>query len=190
VVVIKGAKVLMFGSNSYLGSPIIPKSNTVQRRRAKIRIRLCGFTLSRRYPGHSPGARKHAGRTGSHGIGVMGTGGAGSADHFGLTDRVHIVMGTFSKSLASVGGFIAADTVTIEYLKHTARSLIFSASISPANTAAVLAALKIMRREPERIERLWQNTHHMQEGLRRLGFETGTGGAPIIVDFFLAFYRR
>ena len=116
----------------------------------------------------------------AHGIGVMGTGGAGSADHFGLTDRVHIIMGTFSKSLASVGGFIAADAVTIEYLKHTARSLIFSASISPANTAAVLAALKIMRREPERIERLWQNTQRMQEGLQRLGFETGTGRAPII----------
>ncbi|MEN8688856.1 MAG: pyridoxal phosphate-dependent aminotransferase family protein [Desulfobacterales bacterium] len=116
----------------------------------------------------------------AHGIGVMGTGGAGSADHFGLTDRVHIIMGTFSKSLASVGGFIAADAVTIEYLKHTSRSLIFSASISPANTAAVLTAVKIMRREPERIERLWQNTHHMREGLQRLGFETGTGQTPII----------
>lgn len=116
----------------------------------------------------------------AHGIGVMGTGGAGSARHFGLTDRVHIIMGTFSKSLASVGGFIAADAVTIEYLKHSARSLIFSASISPANTAAVLAALKIMRREPERIECLWQNTQRMREGLQRLGFETGAGETPII----------
>lgn len=116
----------------------------------------------------------------AHGIGVMGAAGAGSADHFGLTDRVHVIMGTFSKSLASVGGFLAADAVTIEFLKHSSRSLIFSASISPANTAAVLAALKIMRGEPERIERLWQNTQHMREGLERLGFETGTGQTPII----------
>ncbi len=101
----------------------------------------------------------------AHGIGVMGNKGRGTCDHFGLTDRVHIIMGTFSKSLASLGGFIASDANTIEYLKHHSRSLIFSASMTPANAAAVLAALKIMQREPERIERLWCNTRFDERGV-------------------------
>ena len=119
----------------------------------------------------------------AHGIGVMGRNGRGTCDHFGLTDRVHIIMGTFSKSLASLGGFIASDADTIEYLKHHSRSLIFSASMTPANAAAVLAALKIMHHEPERIERLWRNTGLMKEGLRSLGFNLGASQTPILPVF-------
>ena len=116
----------------------------------------------------------------AHAIGVLGENGSGTSNHFGLTDSVHLIMGTFSKSLASLGGFIASDQETIEYLKHNSRSLIFSASMSPANTAAVLAALEIMRREPERIERLWENTRMMREGLEDLGFNLGTSETPIL----------
>jgi len=116
----------------------------------------------------------------AHGIGVLGACGAGTAAHFGLTDRVHLIMGTFSKSLASLGGFIASDRATIEYLKHRSRPLIFSASISPPNAAATLAALRIMRREPERIERLWHNTRLMTEGLKRLGLNVGNSQTPIV----------
>ncbi|MBP1741235.1 MAG: Glycine C-acetyltransferase [Deltaproteobacteria bacterium] len=119
----------------------------------------------------------------AHGIGVMGKGGRGTCEHFGLTDRVHIIMGTFSKSLASLGGFIASDMDTIEYLKHHSRSLIFSASMTPGNAAAVLESLKIMRREPERIERLWSNTRLMREGLLGLGFNLGASQTPILPVF-------
>ena len=119
----------------------------------------------------------------AHGIGVMGKNGAGTCDHFGLTGRVHIIMGTFSKSLASLGGFIASDADTIEYLKHHSRSLIFSASMTPANAAAVLESLKIMQREPERIDRLWRNTRLMREGLLGLGFDLGASQTPILPVF-------
>jgi 7-keto-8-aminopelargonate synthetase-like enzyme len=110
----------------------------------------------------------------------LGEGGAGTASHFGLTDEVQLIMGTFSKSLASLGGFIAAEAETIDYLKHTSRALMFSASMSPANAAAVLAALKIVRREPERIEKLWHNTRRMKDGLVSLGFELGGAETPIL----------
>lgn len=116
----------------------------------------------------------------AHAIGVLGKHGAGTADHFGLTDQVHLIMGTFSKSLASLGGFIASDAETIDYLKHHSRSLIFSASMSPANAAAVLAALKIMVGEPDRIAQLWRNTDRMKSGLRRLGFDLGASETPIL----------
>jgi len=116
----------------------------------------------------------------AHAIGVIGKNGSGTASHFGLTDKVDIIMGTFSKSLASLGGFAAADAIVIDYLKHNARSLIFSASITPANAAAVLAALHIMKREPERIERLWHNTRRLRNGLEQLGFDTGASETPII----------
>jgi 8-amino-7-oxononanoate synthase len=116
----------------------------------------------------------------AHGIGVLGNNGAGTADHFGLTDDVKIIMGTFSKSLASLGGFIAADKGTIDLLRHTSRTLIFSASTTPSNVAAARAALKIMKREPERIERLWENTHRMMAGLQALGLDTGLSETPII----------
>jgi 8-amino-7-oxononanoate synthase len=116
----------------------------------------------------------------AHSIGVLGAHGEGTAAHFGLTDQVQLIMGTFSKSLASLGGFIASDPATIDYLKHHSRPLIFSASMSPANVAAVLAALRIMRSEPERIAQLWRNTKQMKEGLLSLGFELGESETPIL----------
>ncbi len=116
----------------------------------------------------------------AHGLGVLGEQGAGTAAHFGLSDQVQLIMGTFSKSLASLGGFVAADNRTIEYLKHNSRPLIFSASISPANTAAALASLRIMKREPERRESLWRNTEMLRTGLQELGFDTGSSCTPII----------
>lgn len=116
----------------------------------------------------------------AHAIGVLGKHGAGTASHFGLTGSVHLVMGTFSKSLASLGGFIGSDAATIDYLKHHSRPLIFSASMSPANAAAVLAALQIMTSEPERIAQLWRNTEQMKTGLVRLGFDLGESESPIL----------
>lgn len=116
----------------------------------------------------------------AHGIGVLGRQGAGTASHFGMTDDVHLIMGTFSKSLASLGGFVASDFETIDYLKHHSRALIFSASMSPANAAAVLAALEIMIREPERIANLWHNTERMKRGLQSLGFDLGVSETPIL----------
>jgi 8-amino-7-oxononanoate synthase len=116
----------------------------------------------------------------AHAIGVLGKNGAGTASHFGLADQVHLIMGTFSKSLASLGGFIGADAATIDYLKHHSRPLIFSASMSPANAAAVLAAVEIMVSEPERIAQLWRNTERMKTGLARLGFDLGDSETPIL----------
>lgn len=116
----------------------------------------------------------------AHAIGVLGKNGAGTANHFGMTDEVHLIMGTFSKSLASLGGFIASDAQTIDYLKHHSRPLIFSASMSPANAAAVLAALQIMVSEPERIAQLWRNTERMKKGLVSLGFDLGDSETPIL----------
>lgn len=116
----------------------------------------------------------------AHAIGVLGEHGSGTASHFGLTDQVHLIMGTFSKSLASLGGFIASDAVTVDFLKHNSRSLIFSASMSPANAAAVLAALQIMIQEPERIAQLWRNTKRMKDGLLALGYDLGASETPIL----------
>lgn len=116
----------------------------------------------------------------AHAIGVLGKNGAGTADHFGLANDVHLIMGTFSKSLASLGGFIAGEADTIDYLKHNSRALIFSASMSPANAAAVIAALNIMIREPERIAQLWRNTRRMKAGLASLGFDLGESETPIL----------
>jgi 8-amino-7-oxononanoate synthase len=116
----------------------------------------------------------------AHGIGVLGEQGSGTASHFGLTDRVDLIMGTFSKSLASLGGFVAADEATIKYLKHHSRALIFSASMPPSNVAAVMAALEIIQSEPERIRALWDNTHRMVAGLRNMGFSLGNSVVPIL----------
>jgi 7-keto-8-aminopelargonate synthetase-like enzyme len=116
----------------------------------------------------------------AHAIGVLGRNGAGTANHFGVSDEVHLIMGTFSKSLASLGGFIASDAQTIDYLKHHSRPLIFSASMSPSNAAAVLAALGIMTSEPERIAQLWRNTERMKQGLVSLGFDLGDSETPIL----------
>ena len=116
----------------------------------------------------------------AHGLGVLGKNGAGTADHFGLTDKVDLIMGTFSKSLASIGGFIAADLDTINYLKHNARSLIFSASIAPANAASVIAAVDLIQQEPERLQQLWDNTHYAKKALNDAGFDTGHSVTRII----------
>jgi len=116
----------------------------------------------------------------AHSLGVLGEMGAGAAAHFGLTDKTDFIMGTFSKSLASVGGFIAADEPLIHYLKHKSRALIFSASLPPASTASVLAAIKIMKEEPERIERLWENTHYMMNAFKTMGYNTGESCTPVI----------
>lgn len=115
----------------------------------------------------------------AHALGVLG-GGRGTAAHFGMTDEVDIIMSTFSKSFASLGGFVAGDETVMHYIKHHARALIFSASISPANAAAALAALHIMRDEPERVTRLAQIAEKMRKGYRELGFNIGNSTTPII----------
>ena len=116
----------------------------------------------------------------AHGLGVFGKEGRGVCDHFGVTDDVDLIMGTFSKSLASIGGFIASDSDTINYLRHTCRTYIFSASNTPAATAAAMEALHIIRREPERIERLWDVTNYALKRFREEGFEIGETESPII----------
>jgi 8-amino-7-oxononanoate synthase len=116
----------------------------------------------------------------AHSIGVLGPTGAGTAEHFGLTDDVDLIMGTFSKSFASLGGFIAGDFQVVDYIKHFARSLIFSASITPSSAAAVLAALDIIEAEPERREHLWRNARKMQEGFRRMGLDIGHTETPVV----------
>jgi len=116
----------------------------------------------------------------AHSLGVFGEKGSGITNHFGLTNDVDLIMGTFSKSLATIGGFIASDSDTIDYLKHNARSLIFSASITPASAAAVIKAVEIIEREPERIERLWENTEFALNKCREYGFEIGNTETPII----------
>lgn len=116
----------------------------------------------------------------AHGLGVFGRQGRGVCDHFGLTPEVDLIMGTFSKSLASIGGFIAADQVIIDSLRHTARTYIFSASCTPAATAAAREALHIIQQEPERIQALWDVTHYALERFRAEGFEIGDTESPII----------
>jgi 8-amino-7-oxononanoate synthase len=115
----------------------------------------------------------------AHSFGVMG-GGRGTSAHFGVTDQVDLIMGTFSKSFASLGGFIAGDDDVIHYIQHHARSLIFSASMPASNTAAAIAALDIMESEPERVEKLWHVTNRMRTGLQAMGFDTGVSVTPII----------
>ncbi|MBO5611609.1 MAG: aminotransferase class I/II-fold pyridoxal phosphate-dependent enzyme [Prevotella sp.] len=116
----------------------------------------------------------------AHGLGVFGKEGRGVCDHFGLIDDVDIIMGTFSKSLASIGGFVAADFDTINYLRHAVRTYIFSASNTPAATAAAREALHIIRKEPERIEKLWEVTNYALNRFREEGFEIGDTESPII----------
>lgn len=116
----------------------------------------------------------------AHSLGVLGPRGRGVVHHFGMNDEVDITMGTFSKSLGSMGGFIAGDAQMIEFLKHKARCFIFTASLAPAVTGGVLKALEIMQNEPERIEALWRNTRKMHEGFRSIGFKIGTTQTPIV----------
>jgi 7-keto-8-aminopelargonate synthetase-like enzyme len=116
----------------------------------------------------------------AHSVGVLGVGGRGTAEHFNLIDQVDITMGTFSKSFASLGGFIVGEEDVIHYVKHFSRELIFSASMPPASVASCLAALDIIESEPERRERLWAITHRMHREFRQLGFNIGTTQTPII----------
>jgi 7-keto-8-aminopelargonate synthetase-like enzyme len=116
----------------------------------------------------------------AHALGVLGDNGAGTARHFGMERDVDLILATFSKSLASVGGVVAGPAKALSYIRHHARALIFTASMPPASLAGVLAALDVMRDEPERRERLWRNTRRVAEGLRSLGFEIGATETPII----------
>lgn len=116
----------------------------------------------------------------AHSIGVFGENGRGTAEHFGVESDVDIIMGTFSKSFASLGGYIVADADVIDYIKHHSRALIFSASMPPASVASVLAALKIMKNEPERKERLWQNVRKMKKAFDEMGYDTCGSESPII----------
>jgi 8-amino-7-oxononanoate synthase len=119
----------------------------------------------------------------AHSLGVLGKNGSGTASHFGLTNKVDLIMGTFSKSFASLGGFIAADKEIINYIKHNSRSLIFSASMTPPSVATVLAAIEITENEPERIKHLWEITNYALKGFKTMGFNTGKTESPIIPLF-------
>jgi 8-amino-7-oxononanoate synthase len=116
----------------------------------------------------------------AHSLGVFGKRGEGLVSHFECTEQVDLIMGTFSKSLASIGGFIAGDDTIIHYLKHNSRPFIFSASMPPASVASVLAALEVMKNEPERIKKLWDNTKYMHKGLKQIGVKTSNGETPIL----------
>jgi len=116
----------------------------------------------------------------AHGLGVLGEHGRGTGEHFGLEHEVDLVMGTFSKSLAAIGGFVTGDSAVIEYIKHHARSEIFSAAPPPSSCGAVLKALEIIEREPERRKQLWENTEYMKRELGNLGFDTGLSASPVI----------
>jgi 7-keto-8-aminopelargonate synthetase-like enzyme len=116
----------------------------------------------------------------AHALGVLGPNGEGTGAHFGMQSEVDIVAGTFSKSLASVGGFVAADESVIHFLKHHSRPFIFTASLPPANTAGVLAALEVLQAEPERRDALWANARRLQQGFTSLGFDIGPTETPIV----------
>ena len=124
----------------------------------------------------------------AHGIGVTG-GGRGTAAHFGVTDEADLIMGTFSKSFASIGGFIAGDADVIHYIQHHARSLIFSAALPAPNVMAVLKALDIIETEPQHVEHLWENANYMRAGLKSLGYDTGHSNTPIIPIIIRDEYR-
>jgi 7-keto-8-aminopelargonate synthetase-like enzyme len=119
----------------------------------------------------------------AHALGVIGKNGSGTASHFGLTDKIDLIMGTFSKSFASLGGFIASDKEVINYIKHNSRTLIFSASMTPASAASVLASIEIMENEPERIKHLWDMAALALNGFKSAGFDTGKSETPIIPLF-------
>src|SRR5512135_3655277 len=128
-------------------------------------------------------AKKHGARLyvdDAHSLGVLGPQGRGTAAHFNLTDQVDMIMGTFSKSFASLGGFVAGDVDVMQWVQHTARSMIFSASISPASLAEAMAALEILQTESGRIEQLWHNTEKMRTGFQAMGFNTGPSETPVI----------
>jgi 8-amino-7-oxononanoate synthase len=116
----------------------------------------------------------------AHGIGVLGAGGRGTAEHFGVEDQVDLIMGTYSKSLAAIGGFVAGSKVVIDFIKHVGRSMIFSASLPPSLVASVSTALDIIEEQPQLRTQLWKNTHKMLKSYKELGYDTGTSETPII----------
>jgi 8-amino-7-oxononanoate synthase len=116
----------------------------------------------------------------AHGVGVMGDAGRGTSEHFGVEDETDLVMGTFSKSLAAVGGFVAGEKTVIDFIKHNARSLMFSAAPAPASVASVIKALEIIEREPERRRDLWENTNYMKREFTGMGYDTGNSASPVI----------
>jgi len=116
----------------------------------------------------------------AHGIGVLGAGGRGTAEHFGVEDQVDLIMGTYSKSLAAIGGFVAGSKVAIDFIKHVGRSMIFSASLPPSLVASVSTALDIIEEQPQLRTQLWKNTHKMLKSYKELGYDTGTSETPII----------
>jgi len=116
----------------------------------------------------------------AHGIGVLGGGGRGTAEHFGLEDQVDLIMGTYSKSLAAIGGFVAGSEKVIDFIKHVGRSMIFSASLPPSLVASVSAALDIIEEQPQLRIQLWKNTHKMLKSYKELGYDTGTSETPIV----------
>ena len=116
----------------------------------------------------------------AHAVGVLGQGGRGTAEHFGLEDQVDLIMGTYSKSLAAIGGFVVGSRLVIDCIKHAGRSMIFSASLPPALVASVSAALDIIEEQPQLRTQLWKNTHKMLKGYKELGYDTGTSETPII----------
>ncbi len=116
----------------------------------------------------------------AHGIGVMGENGRGTSEHFGVEDETDLVMGTFSKALATVGGFVAGEKTVIDFIKHNARSLMFSAAPAPASVASVIKALEIIEREPERRRDLWENTNYMKREFTGMGYDTGNSASPVI----------
>jgi 8-amino-7-oxononanoate synthase len=116
----------------------------------------------------------------AHAVGVLGRGGRGTAEHFGLEDQVDLIMGTYSKSLAAIGGFVAGSREVIDFIKHVGRSMIFSASLPPSLVASVSMALDIIEEQPQLRTQLWKNTHKMLEGYKRLGYDTGTSETPIV----------
>jgi 8-amino-7-oxononanoate synthase len=128
-------------------------------------------------------SRRHGARLmvdDAHAVGVLGEGGRGTPEHFGVEDEVDLVVGTFSKSLACLGGFVAGPADIVEVVKHTSRSVVFSASMPPPSVATVLACLDIVEREPERRERLWEHVRRMKRGFEELGFDVLSGGSPIL----------
>lgn len=124
----------------------------------------------------------------AHSLGVLGNG-RGTAAHFGVTDQVDLIMGTFSKSFASIGGFIAGNADIIHYIQHHARALMFSAALPAANVAVVLAAVEVIENEPERVKKLWHNAEYMRAGLHKLGYDTGASNTPVIPVYIGDQYR-
>ena len=130
-----------------------------------------------------PLAKKHGARImidEAHAVGVMGKNGRGTAEHFGVEDQVDLLMGTFSKTFASIGGYVVGDTEVVTYIRHQARTVLFSAAIPPAATATVIETLRLLQAEPERREHLWKNARRMSAGLRAMGYNLGTSVTPIM----------